>query len=102
MVHKQVSLIQIYAWQVLFSFAYFTGVALIAGFIVGAFLFCSWALNFIMIDLFNALSIDTQIGSKVLAFVLIAFSLAKSSKKLKAQLIEYWVMIVKLNPSIAN
>jgi hypothetical protein len=98
MTNKQVSSSQIYALQAIFTLAYAAGVALIICFIVGAFLLADWALSFMVIDLFSALSItiDSNIVSSVIALILIAFPVLKSFNKLKAQLIKYWLMVVNI------
>lgn len=98
MADEKVSSSQIYALQAVFTLAYVAGIALVVGFIAGVFLLVDWALSFLVIDLLNALSItiDASIISKAIAFLLVAISLVKSSKKLKAQLVEYWLMIVNI------
>lgn len=98
MADEKVSSSQIYALQAVFTLAYVAGIALAVGFIAGAFLLVDWALSFLVIDLLNALSITiyASIISKAIAFLLVAISLVKSSKKLKAQLVEYWLMIVNI------
>lgn len=98
MTHNKVSSIQIYALQAVFTLAYVAGIALIVGFIVGAFLLANWGVNLIVIDLFNALSITTEphMISSAIALTLIAFHITKRFNKLKAQLLEYWLMIVNI------
>lgn len=98
MTHNKVSSSQIYALQAVFRLAYVAGIALIVGFIVGAFLLAYWGVNLIVIDLFNALSITTEphMISSAIALTLIAFPITKRFNKLKAQLVEYWLMIVNI------
>jgi hypothetical protein len=98
MKNKQVSSSQIYALQAVFTLAYVASIALVVGFIVGAFLWANWGLNLIVIDLFNALSItiDPHMVSSVIALILTAFPVLKRFKKLKALLIEYWLMVVNI------
>jgi len=103
MTHNKVSSSQIYTLQAVFILAYIAGIALTVGFIVGAFLLANWGLNFIIIDLFNALSIttDPNVVSNVFVLTLLAFSILKSLNKLKTQLGEYCLMIVNIK-SINN